>query len=381
MLKRLFIQNYALIDHLDVNFEQGLNIITGETGAGKSILLGALSLILGSRADTGALLDKTKKCIIEGEFEVEKKVVKSFFINHELDFEKSTIIRREISSEGKSRAFINDTPVTLNQLKELGSLLVDIHSQHETLLLNTTQFQLDVVDAFAQHDEAISAYQQDFSSYQLLKKELEQLLEDEKRGKADQDYFQFQFTELDEANLMPGEQQKAEDELQTLTHAEEIKSDLTLILASVSGKEDNLVNQLSQLSGSLASLAKYNVRLEEAAARIKSVNIELKDITSEIEAIEEEIVYDPARIEIINERLNVIYQLQQKHRAKDIDELLVLKNEIEAKLNNISSLQDKINELTQKSEELNRNLLSRRRKYQLKEMQQFRRLKVKLKNF
>ncbi len=362
MLRRLFIRNYALIDHLDVNFEQGLNIITGETGAGKSILLGALSLILGNRADTGALLDKSKKCIIEGEFEVEKKVVKSFFKEHELDFEKSTIIRREISSEGKSRAFINDTPVNLNQLKELSLLLVDIHSQHETLLLNTTQFQLDVVDAFAQHDDLLASYQQDFTSYQQLKKQLEQLHEDEKRSNADQDYFKFQFTELDEANLISDEQQKMEEELQTLTHAEEIKSDLALVLASVSGKEDNLVNQLSQLSSSLASLAKYNGRLNEAATRIKSLNIELKDITSEIESIEEEIIYDPARIEIINERLNIIYQLEQKHRLKTIDELLALKNDIESKLYNISSLEDQIMKLSKELEELKSKLIKQAKK-------------------
>jgi DNA repair protein RecN (Recombination protein N) len=358
MLKNILIQNYALIDHLELEFEKGLNIVTGETGAGKSILLGALSLILGNRADTSALLDATKKCIVEGRFDADEKNLKDFFKTHELDFEKQVLIRREISSEGKSRSFINDTPVTLSQLKELGLLLVDIHSQHETLLLNKSNFQLSVVDAFAQHEKLLTEYKNHFFQFQSLNDELNDLVEEEKKSKADLDYFQFLFNELDEANLTDGEQEKLEEELQTLTHSEEIKSALTAALSTLSSNDNNLLNQLIQLTNSIQSITKYNSKLEEVAGRIKSVNIELKDLSNEIEAIGDEVNFDPQRVEIINERLNVLYKLQQKHRVSTIDGLLKLKNDFENKLQNISSLEEKINQLQKRLTDLKKNLVT-----------------------
>jgi DNA repair protein RecN (Recombination protein N) len=342
MLKKLFIQNYALIDEMEIDFGKGMNIITGETGAGKSILLGALSLILGERADKSALLDTTKKCIIEGAFETDKKHVKSFFKSNELDLEDMTIIRREISAEGKSRSFINDTPVSLAQLKELGELFVDIHSQHETLLLNNAKFQLSVVDAYAQHDVLLTDYKVRFNSYLSLLKELAGLKEEEKKSKADFDYYRFLHAELEEANLILGEQEKLEEELRTLTHAEEIKSALTSAVNGMSGGEDAIHNRLSTLSSSIHSISKYSGKAAEIEKRLRSLIIELNDIQSEIESINNEVSYEPGRIEEVNDRLNVIYRLEQKHRTKDVAELLKLKDEFENKLQNISSIEDKI---------------------------------------
>jgi DNA repair protein RecN (Recombination protein N) len=358
MLKNIFIQNYALIDLLELEFEKGLNIVTGETGAGKSILLGALSLLLGNRADTTALLDATKKCIVEGRFDADEKNLKDFFKLHELDFEDHVIIRREISSEGKSRSFINDTPVTLSQLKELGLLLVDIHSQHETLLLNKSNFQLSVADAFSQHEKSVVEYKTHFHQYQSLNAELYNLVEEEKKSKADLDYFRFLFNELEESNLVPGEQEKLEEELQTLTHSEEIKSALTAALSSLSVGDNTILSHLGQLTNSVTSITKYNSRLEEIAARIKSANIELKDISNEIEIVSEEINFDPKRAQVIDERLNIIYKLEQKHRVTTINELLSLKEEFENKLQSISSLEEKIGQLQKRIADLKKNLVA-----------------------
>jgi DNA repair protein RecN (Recombination protein N) len=342
MLKKLFIQNYVLIDELEIDFGGGMNIITGETGAGKSILLGALSLILGERADKSALLDTSKKCIIEGLFTTERKLVADFFSSNELDFDESVIIRREVSSEGKSRSFINDTPVSLSQIKELGELLVDIHSQHETLLLNQARFQLSIVDAFAQHDTLLNEYKERFKSYQSLLKEITRFKDEEKKSMADRDYYRFLFNELDEANLTQGEQEKLEEELKTLTHAEEIKAVLSNMQDTMSGGENDLFSRVSSLQGSINSITQFSEKVEEVSNRLKSVSIELKDIQSEIEVINDDINYNPERIEEINERLNIIYRLQQKHRVNNIDELLQLKDEIETKLQSISNLKDKI---------------------------------------
>jgi len=358
MLRNIFIQNYALIDQLELEFESGLNIITGETGAGKSIVLGALSLMLGSRADSSALLDTTKKCIVEGRFVLDGKAVRNFFTEHDLDFGTPVIIRREISSEGRSRSFINDTPVSLNQLKELGYLLVDIHSQHETLLLNKTGFQLSVVDAFAQQGRLIDDYTTQFNQLQLMKRELSSMVEEEKKSKADIDYYQFLFNELDEAALVPGEQEKLEEELSTLTHAEEIKSGLHVSIAALTGSENNILNELTQLAGSLGAIAKYNVKLEETLTRIKSSVIELKDISMEMDSIADEINFDPQRIATVNGRLDLIYRLQQKHRLSTIDELLNKQQEIESRLQSIRSLEENITRLTNQAEEVKQSVVS-----------------------
>ena len=327
MLNRLNIQNYVLIDSLDVKFSKGLTVITGETGAGKSILLGALGLILGNRADLQVLLNKQKKCIIEGEFSISDYQLKDFFYNNELDYEAITLIRREITPEGKSRAFINDTPVNLNILKELGLRLVDIHSQHETLTLNNSAFQLSVVDVYADHSKELKAFKLLYNDFQKIIAKLIELSQQEKKAKADADYFQFQFNELDSANLKPGEKLDLEKELQTLSNAEEIKTGLTESFSSIQDGESNILQQINFISSRLNSISKYNSKISELAARVQSSYIELKDISAELENIQEEINFNPERIENINERLNVIYKLEQKHRVNSVEDLLKIQNE------------------------------------------------------
>ena len=331
-----------LIDSLELELGKGLTIITGETGAGKSILLGALSLILGERADKNVLLDKERKCIVEAAFVTSSRDVKDFFKANGLDEEKQLILRREINAEGKSRAFVNDTPVTLSQLKELSELIVDIHSQHETLFLRQRKFQLSVVDAFAGTENELVTYAEAFSEYKNLQKRLGELEELEKKSKADQDYYRFLFEELNEIALKEGEQEKAEEELGTITHAEEIKSNLDTISIELSGSEDNLVNRVSKIQLLIQSSLRHFSSLEEINSRLKSVAIELKDISNEIDSISAGVVYDPSRIEVIQERLDEIYRLEQKHRVKSIGELLSLKADFASKLDSIASLEDEI---------------------------------------
>jgi len=342
MLKHLSVQNYALIDKLEVELTDGLTIITGETGAGKSILLGALGLIAGSRADTQSLQDKTKKCIIEAAFSIKEYKLKDFFKDNELDYEAVSTIRREINPEGKSRAFINDTPVTLNQLKELGERLIDIHSQHQTLSLNGADFQLSVVDAFAKHEDVLTEYKSEFKNYKLLEKQLNELIERESQAKKDLDYFQFQFNELEDANLKAGEQTEMEQELETLNNAEDIKLNLSKAAFSLAGGEQNLLSSFNEIKAILNSLSKFKPEIAELSTRINSAYIELKDISNELESLEQEIVYDPKRIELLNEKLDAIYRLQQKHQVKTIDELIAIKEDLSNKLLDFSSLETEI---------------------------------------
>jgi DNA repair protein RecN (Recombination protein N) len=279
----------VLIDSLDVSFSKGLTAITGETGAGKSIVLGALGLILGNRVDSQVLLNKEKKCIIEGEFNVEGYHLKDLFYNNELDYEASTTVRREITPEGKSRAFINDSPVNLNILKELGTRLVDIHSQHETLTLNNSSFQLSVVDAYANHSKELNNYKTLYNDFVKIKTRLNELSELEKKAKADLDYFQFQFTELEAANLTAGEKELMEQELQTLTNAEEIKSAISKANGMVKEDDASILQQLGFINSTLVSTSKFNAKISELEARVQSTYIELKDISSELESLQEEI--------------------------------------------------------------------------------------------
>ena len=328
MLNHLSIQNYALIDRLEVDFSNGLTIITGETGAGKSILLGALGLIAGSRADAQSLQDKTKKCIVEVSFNIKGYSLIDFFESNELDFEANTCIRREINPEGKSRAFINDTPLTLVQLKELASYLVDIHSQHETLDLNANQFQLSVIDAFANHQELLNEYATNFKRYKQVENQLSGLVERESQAKKDLDYFQFQFNELEDVNLKPDEQTILEQELETLNNAEEIKLNLSRGVFIFNGGEQNLLSSLNDIKIILSTFAKYKTEIQELSTRINSSYIELKDISNELENIEQDIVFDPKRIEELTLRLNEIYRLEQKHQVKTIEELRKLETNL-----------------------------------------------------
>jgi len=347
MLQHLRIQNFALIEETEVHLNNGLTVITGETGAGKSILLGALGLTLGSRADVSSLHDKTKKCIIEAQFNIKEYSLMSFFEINELDFEEVTTIRREITPEGKSRAFINDTPTTLSVLKELGEQLIDIHSQHETLLLKETNFQFELVDAFAQTTNLYSDYKKQFNALQKLRKQLEELTAQEIQAKKELDYFQFQFNELEEANVKVGEQQQLEEESETLENAEFIKGSLVKSSLAINGGDENIVSALALVKQQLQSVSKFGKQFNELFERINSVSIELKELSKDIDACEEDVVYDNSRLEEVNAQLDKLNRLLKKHGVNSEEELLTIKTDIEAKLQQFSSLEVAI-EKTQK---------------------------------
>lgn len=346
MLDRLQIKNYILIDSLNVEFNKGLTIITGETGAGKSILLGALGLVLGNRADSSSLLNKNNKCIIEAEFDILNYNLKDFFYANELDYESKTIIRREINAEGKSRAFINDSPVNLSVLKELSGFLVDVHSQHETLTLNNSSFQLDVLDAYAGIKDAFAAYKKDFLQFSRLQDKLSTLIEEEKKAKADADYWQFQFEELNTANLIEGEKEKAEQELEALNNVEQIKTAIGQSTNLLKDGDANIISAIIQLVSSMNAVAKFHPALQELANRIKASQVELKDVAQELENVQDDFIFNPERVEILNERLNTIYRLEQKHRTSSVSELISIKNDYESKLSGFTTLETDIQKLT-----------------------------------
>jgi DNA repair protein RecN (Recombination protein N) len=339
MLQHLRIQNFALIEETEVHLNNGLTVITGETGAGKSILLGALGLTLGNRADVSSLHDKTKKCIIEAQFNIKEYSLTSFFESNELDFEEVTTIRREITPEGKSRAFINDTPTTLSVLKELGEQLIDIHSQHETLLLKETNFQFELVDAFAQTTNLFVDYKKQFNALQKLRKQLEELTAQEIQAKKELDYYQFQFNELEEANVKVGEQQQLEEESETLENAEFIKGSLVKSSLAINGGDENIVSALALVKQQLQSVSKFGKQFNELFERINSVSIELKELSKDIDACEEDVVYDNTRLEEVNTQLDKLNRLLKKHGVNSEEELLTIKTDIETKLQQFSSLE------------------------------------------
>ena len=345
MLQHLRIQNFALIEETEVDFSKGLTVITGETGAGKSILLGALGLTLGNRADVGSLHDKTKKCVIEAKFNIKAYQLHSFFETQELDFEEVTTIRREITPEGKSRAFINDTPANLAVLKELGERLIDIHSQHETLLLKETNFQFELVDAFAQTTILFSDYKKQFSSLQKLRKQLGELSNQEIQAKKELDYFQFQFNELDEANLKIGELQALEAESETLENAEFIKSNLSKSALTINGGDENVLSALALIKQQLQSISKFGKQFSELYERINSVYIELKELANDLDGAESDVVYNNTRLEEVNAQLDKLNRLLKKHGVANEEELIKIKEDIENKLLQFSSLELQIEKI------------------------------------
>lgn len=358
MLKNLFISNYALIDNLEIEFTNGLNIITGETGAGKSVLLGALALILGQRADASVLSDKKNKCIIEGCFDIKECDFELFFADNNLDFDNIVILRREIVPSGKSRAFINDTPVNLDILKELGEKLVDIHSQHNTLTLQDSAFQLDFIDAYAQHKNLLLDYQRTLGIYNQTKAELDKLIAEEEKAKSDQDYFQFQFNELDAARLSENEQIELETEKNILTHAGEINSTIVNVINTLSYNENPVIANLKEIEISLQKILQHYGSIEELLLRIKSINIEIKDIAAELESKGQGVMIDPNRLQELEDRLDTIYHLQQKHRVNSVAELIAVKTQYENKILNITSLETKITEQKSALENLHKKLVS-----------------------
>ncbi|HEY6162281.1 MAG TPA: DNA repair protein RecN [Bacteroidia bacterium] len=359
MLKHISVQNYALIDKLEMDLPQGLTIITGETGAGKSILLGALALVLGDRADTQSLQDKTKKCVVECLFDVKEYGLEDIFKKHELDFDINTTIRREINPEGKSRAFVNDTPVTLAVLKELGDRLIDIHSQHETLTLNDSVFQLSVVDAFAGEQKLLSDYRNGFKNYRELRDQLHALLEAEAQSKKDRDYLQFQFNEFEEAKLDSISQEEMERELEMLNNAEAIKAALSKAESAMDNGESGLLQQLNAVKAVIAPYAKFNKEIEQLAERLGSAFIELKDVSTELASVQEEVRYDASRIDTLNETLDGLYRLQQKHRVSTVNELIAIKKGTGEKLENISGLEEQIAKIQEEITALEKILFDR----------------------
>ncbi|MDL2212723.1 DNA repair protein RecN [Bacteroides sp. OttesenSCG-928-D19] len=351
MLRSLYIQNYALIEELDITFDEGFSVITGETGAGKSIILGAIGLMLGQRADIKAIRQGASKCIIEARFEISSYKLQEFFEENEIEYEDECILRRELSASGKSRAFINDTPVALPLMKELGEQLIDVHSQHQNLLLNKEGFQLGVLDVLAYNDALLTGYRSTYHIWKELDKELLELIEQAKKNKADEDYIRFQLEQLDEAKLQNGEQEELEQEAEMLTHAEEIKSGLYKVDQLLNGDEGGLLASLKESLNTLLGVCKVYPKVAELAERMESNYIDLKDIAQEIGGKVDEIDFNPDRMEEVNQRLNLIYTLQQKHRVQTVDELIELTNNYRKQLTEITSSDERIAEITKKRDE------------------------------
>ena len=342
MLRSLYIQNYALIEKLDIRFETGFSVITGETGAGKSIILGAIGLLLGQRADVKAIRQGASKCVIEARFDISAYHMEAFFEENELEYEPECILRREVQSSGKSRAFINDTPASLTQMKELGEQLIDVHSQHQNLLLNKEGFQLNVLDILSHNEEALDVYHHLYQDWKKLCKELDELIVLAEQSKTDEDYIRFQLEQLEEAHLTAGEQEELEQESETLSHAEEIKAGLYRIGQAFSADEGGLLPVLKESAAMLSSLQKVYQPATELAGRMHSTYIELKDIIDEISTQSEDIEFNPMRLDEVNGRLNLIYSLEQKHRVQTVEELVRLTEEYRDRLATITSFDDRI---------------------------------------
>jgi DNA repair protein RecN (Recombination protein N) len=342
MLQQLQIHNYAIIDWLEINFSGNLNIITGETGAGKSILMGALGLILGERADTSVLLDKGKKCFIEGVFKTDYSSVKNFLLKNDLDAEQEMLIRREISTNGKSRAFINDTPVTLVQLKQLSQLLVDLHQQFDTLELNNNDFHREVIDALAGNGRLLEDYQFVFKKYKADLHELEKLKTEQLTANKEFDYNQFLFDELNEADFSENEIENIDSEIKLMSNAENIKSTLSEIYFAMEESEQPLVQQIRTIHQKLQTLQKVYPEIENLSERLSSVQIELKDISSEIDFINSKVNYDEEKISRLNDRMAVGYALLKKHNVNTTTELIEIKNQLESELEKVTNLSEAI---------------------------------------
>lgn len=352
MLRSLYIQNYALIEKLDIGFDSGFSVITGETGAGKSIILGAIGLLLGQRADVKSIRKGASKCIIEARFDVSAYGMQPFFEANELEYEDECILRRELYASGKSRAFINDTPASLAQMKELGELLIDVHSQHQNLLLNKEGFQLNVLDLLAHDDAELAAYQKLYNDWRQARQDLEALVARAEQSRADEDYIRFQLEQLEEANLTDGEQEELEQEAEMLTHAEDIKAGLYRAGQALNADEGGVLEALKDCQNTMMGLRSVFAPAGELADRLDSVYIELKDISQEVSDKEEEVEFNPARLDEVNARLNLIYSLQQKHRVDTVKALLSLQENYALQLSAITSSDEDIARLEAQVKEL-----------------------------
>jgi len=357
MLVHLTIKNYALIRSLEMRPSENLNIITGETGAGKSIMIGAVGLLLGNRADVKTLYDENVKCVIEGAFNIKEYKLSPFFEANDLDYQEVTLIRREISPQGKSRAFVNDTPVTLDVLKELGSYLMDIHSQHDTLLLASNDYQLSLIDAFAGNQEVLDAYKKAYQEFKKTEKAYYDLKKEAEKIGKEADYNQFLYEELSRASLRPGEQEELEDELKALEHTEEIKANLSKSIALLNHSERSVISGLYETAALLKQLGGYSEKFRILSERMEASLIEVKDIAAEVEREESLAEYDPEKAEAAKERLSLIYHLQQKHRVATVDELLAILADLEAKTARSVNLGEEIEALRAQMEKARETML------------------------
>ncbi|WP_026726589.1 DNA repair protein RecN [Flavobacterium sasangense] len=369
MLLSLSIKNYALIESLETDFSNQFSVITGETGAGKSILLGALGLVLGNRADLTSLKDKEQKCIIEAQFAISNYNLQSFFEDNDMDYEDKTIIRREILPSGKSRAFVNDSPVNLQELQELGAMLLDIHSQHQTRELTEENYQIDILDAVANNGESVNSYKNSLADFKSTQKELKQLISEKEALVKEYEYNSFLLNELLAANLIDGEQQTLEQELEQLSNVEFIKENFERILAIANEEQVGALINLKEIKFSLQKIAGFSNQNAQLLERLTSSLLEIEDIVSECEQSNEKILADPERLELVNTKLQTIYNLQKKHQVQTISELLVIQNELDAKVirvddldNVINKLQSELNSKQAKVDEIAKSIFENRKK-------------------
>ena len=346
MLQQLYIKNFTLIDELNIELHPGFSVITGETGAGKSIILGAIGLLLGQRADSKSIKQGADRCVIEAHFDLSRYDLKPFFDENDIEYDDhDTIIRRELTAAGKSRAFINDTPVALTMLKELGDQLMDVHSQHQNLLLNKQDFQLNVVDILANDSKELEEYQQCFANYQQKTKELNQLREEIERNKQNADFLQFQYDELEAAQLVEGEQEELEQQSETMSHAEDIKTALYEADNALNGDENGVVSQVKSAYNALNGISKVMPKTDELTERLDSCRIELKDIADEVSQLLERTDFNPAELDNINNRLDRLYELEKKYHVETVEELIQQRDNLKLKLSHIENSDEAVSEM------------------------------------
>ena len=353
MLQSIFIQNYALIDKLDITFEPGFSVITGETGAGKSIILGAIGLLLGQRADVKAIRNGATKCIVEAKFSIASYGMEEFFKANDIEYDsEECIIRREVNINGKSRAFINDTPASLSQMKVLGEKLIDVHSQHQNLLINKEGFQLNILDILAQDIKELTDYQNEYNEYRKVSRELDECIRQAEETRKEEDYIRFQLQQLDEAELKEGEVAELEQEAETLTHAEDIKAGLYRSAQNIGSDEGGCVTLIKDSINTLQTVCKVFAKANEWKERLESCYIEIKDISHDMEDAQEAIEFNPSRLDFVNSRLNMIYSMMQKHHVKTDTELIEIAENYRQQLDMITSSDERISELENKKKKL-----------------------------
>lgn len=353
MLQSIFIQNYALIDKLNITFEPGFSVITGETGAGKSIILGAIGLLLGQRADVKAIRNGATKCIVEAKFSIASYGMEEFFKANDIEYDsEECIIRREVNINGKSRAFINDTPASLSQMKVLGEKLIDVHSQHQNLLINKEGFQLNILDILAQDIKELTDYQNEYNEYRKVSRELDECIRQAEETRKEEDYIRFQLQQLDEAELKEGEVAELEQEAETLTHAEDIKAGLYRSAQNIGSDEGGCVTLIKDSINTLQTFCKVFAKANEWKERLESCYIEIKDISHDMEDAQEAIEFNPSRLDFVNSRLNMIYSMMQKHHVKTDTELIEIAENYRQQLDMITSSDERISELENKKKKL-----------------------------